>query len=52
MREFYIEGVAIDGGPGPCGYGREAVVEASVGVGVGWAMEPGNWLLSGEDKIL
>src|SRR5437763_17110112 len=44
MRELYVEGVAVHGGPEPCGHGREAVVEASVGVRVGWAIEPRNWL--------
>jgi len=44
MGELYIEGVAVHGGPEPCGHGREAVVEASVGVRVGWAIEPRNWL--------
>jgi hypothetical protein len=37
MRELYIEGVAIHGGPEPCVDGREAVGEASVGVRVGRA---------------
>ncbi len=39
MRELYVEGAAIHDGPEPCGHGREAVVEASVGVCVGWAIE-------------
>ena len=46
MRELYIEGVAIHGGPEPCVDGREAVGEASVGARVGWAIEPRNWLQS------
>src|SRR5437763_17025245 len=46
MKELYIEGVAIHDGPEPCGGVREGVVEASVGVRVGWAIEPRNWLLS------
>ena len=46
MEELYIEGVAIHGGPEPCGHGREAVVEASVGVRAGWAIEPRDWLRS------
>ena len=46
MRELYIEGVAIRGGPEPCAGAREGVGEASVGVRVGWAMEPRNWLPS------
>jgi hypothetical protein len=40
MKELYIEGVAIHDGPEPCGGVREGVVEASVGVRVGWAIEP------------
>src|SRR5687768_15651431 len=44
MRELYIEGVAIHGGPEPCAGVREGVGEASVGVRVGWAIEPRNWL--------
>jgi len=40
MRELYIEGVAIHGGPEPCVDGREAVGEASVGVRAGLAIEP------------
>jgi hypothetical protein len=46
MRELYIEGVAIHGGPEPCVDSREAVGEASVGVRVGRAIEPRNWLPS------
>jgi hypothetical protein len=40
MRELYIEGVAIHGGPEPCVGVREGAGEASVGVRVGWAIEP------------
>ncbi len=46
MKELYVEGVAVHDGPEPCGGVREGVVEASVGVRVGWAIEPRNWLLS------
>src|SRR5579863_6451177 len=46
MEELYIEGVAIHGGPEPCAGVREDVGEASVGVRVGWAIEPRNWLQS------
>src|SRR5512144_1125510 len=46
MRELYIEGVAIHGGPEPCVGVREGVGEASVGVRGGWAIEPRNWLQS------
>jgi hypothetical protein len=42
MRELYIEGVAIHGGPEPCVGVREGVGEASVGVRAGWAIEPRN----------
>ncbi len=45
MRELYIEGVAIHGGPEPCGGVREGVAEASVGVRAGWAIEPRNWYI-------
>jgi hypothetical protein len=51
MEELYVEGVAIHGGPEPCGHGREAVVEASVGVRVGWAIEPRNWCIRGADVL-
>jgi hypothetical protein len=43
MRELYVEGVAIHGGPEPCGGVREGVGEASVGVRAGRAIEPRNW---------
>jgi len=46
MRELYIEGLAVHGGPEPCAGVREGGGEASVGVRVGWAIEPRNWLLS------
>jgi hypothetical protein len=42
MRELYIEGVAIHGGPEPCVVVREGGCEASVGVRAGWAIEPRN----------
>jgi hypothetical protein len=42
MRELYIEGVAIHGGPKSCVGAREGVGEALTGVRVGWAMEPRN----------
>jgi hypothetical protein len=47
MRTLYIEGVAIHDGPEPCVYVREGVVEASVGVHVGRAIEPRKNLGSG-----
>jgi hypothetical protein len=43
MRELYIEGLAVHGGPESCVCGREAVGEALTGVRAGWAMEPRNW---------
>jgi hypothetical protein len=46
MRELYIEGVAVHGGPEPCVVARKGGGEASVGVRVGWAIEPRNWLQS------
>ena len=42
MRELYIEGVAIHGGPEPCAVVREGGGEASVGVRAGRAIEPRN----------
>ena len=42
MRELYIEGVAIHGGPESCAGVREGVGEALIGVRVGGAMEPRN----------
>src|SRR3954447_12258367 len=51
MRELYIEGVAIHGGPEPCAVVCEGGGEASVGVRVGWAMEPRNWLPSRSDAL-
>jgi hypothetical protein len=40
MKELYIEGLAIHGGPESCGGVREGAVEALTGVRVGWAIEP------------
>jgi hypothetical protein len=42
MRELYIEGVAIHGGPESCVGVCEDAGEALTGVRVGWAMEPRN----------
>ena len=51
MRELYIEGVAIHGGPESCVGAREGGGEALTGVRVGWAMEPRNHLLRGADAV-
>jgi len=40
MRELYIEGVAIRGGPKSCAVVREGVGEALTGVRAGWAIDP------------
>jgi hypothetical protein len=42
MRELYIEGVAIHGGPESCVGVREDDGEALTGVRAGWAIEPRN----------
>jgi hypothetical protein len=42
MRELYIEGVAIHGGPESCAGVREGVGEVLTGVRAGWAIEPRN----------
>jgi len=51
MRELYIEGVAIHGGPEPCVDGREAVGEASVGVRAGWTLSPEIGCCRGADAL-
>jgi hypothetical protein len=51
MRELYIEGVAIHGGPESCVGVREDVGEALTGVRVGWAIEPRNHLVRGADAV-
>jgi hypothetical protein len=51
MRELYIEGVAIHGGPESCVGAREGDGEALTGVRVGWAIEPRNHLLRGADAV-
>jgi hypothetical protein len=51
MRELYIEGVAIHGGPESCAGVREDVGEALTGVRAGWAIEPRNHLVRGADVV-
>ena len=51
MREPYIEGVAIHGGPESCAGVREGVGEALAGVRVGWVMEPRNCRVQGADAL-
>jgi hypothetical protein len=51
MRELYIEGVAIRGGPESCVGVREVVGEALTGVRVGRAIEPRNHLIRGADAV-
>jgi hypothetical protein len=51
MRELYIEGVAIHGGPESCAGVREGGGEALTGVRAGWAIEPRNHLVRGADVV-
>jgi hypothetical protein len=51
MRELYIEGVAIHGGPESCVGVREDGGEALTGVRAGWAIEPRNHLVRGADVV-
>jgi hypothetical protein len=51
MRELYIEGVAIHGGPESCVGVREDVGEALTGVRAGRAIEPRNHQLRGADVV-
>ena len=51
MREPYIEGVAIHGGPESCVGVREDGGEALAGVRAGWAIEPRNHLVRGADVV-
>ena len=51
MRELYIEGLAIHGGPESCVGVRECVGEALTGVRAGWAIEPRNQWVRGADAV-
>jgi RNA-directed DNA polymerase len=51
MRELYIEGVAIRGGPESCVGVRKGGGEALTGVRAGWAIEPRNHLVRGADAV-
>jgi hypothetical protein len=51
MRDLYIEGVAIHGGPESCVGVREGAGEALTGVRVGWAIEPRNNGFRGADVV-
>ena len=51
MRELYIEGVAIHGGPESCAVVREGGGEALTGVRAGRAIEPRNHLIRGADVV-
>src|SRR5262245_45192715 len=51
MRELYIEGVAIHGGPESCVGVREGAGEALTGERAGWVLEPRNHLVRGADAV-
>jgi hypothetical protein len=51
MRELYIEGLAIHGGPESCAGVREDVGEALTGVRAGRAIEPRNLPVRGADVV-
>jgi hypothetical protein len=51
MRELYIEGVAVHGGPESCVVVCEDCGEALTGVRAGWAIEPRNQGDRGADVV-
>jgi hypothetical protein len=51
MRELYIEGVAIHGGPESCAVVREGGGEALTGVRAGRAIEPRKNRVRGADAV-
>jgi hypothetical protein len=52
MREPYIEGVAIHGGPESCVGDPRGRSEALTGARAGWAIEPRNQVVRGADAVL
>jgi hypothetical protein len=51
MKELYIEGLAIHGGPESCVGDPRGRSEALIGVRAGWAIEPRNQLVRGADAV-
>ena len=52
MKELYIEGLAIHGGPDHALATREGAAKRWIGVRAGWAIEPRNQLVRGADAVL